>query len=94
LYALTAAYGSGTSTVARIEDLTPGSRHYFRYCTNDLAGNHSAGVTVMVDVDPDARPDGVGSAGDDASGETGCGCSGASTGLLSLVGLGLRRRRR
>jgi subtilisin family serine protease len=93
LYALGVGYGSGTETVARIEDLAPGSRHSFRYCAIDRAGNRSLGVVVTVDVDPNARPDAAGSAGDDATGTSGCGCSGASTGLLALAGLGLRRRR-
>jgi subtilisin family serine protease len=92
LYAVGVAYGAGTATVARIEELAPGSRHFFRYCTTDRAGNRSPGVAVTVDVPVDARPDGAGAAGDDAGAE-GCGCSGASTGLLALAGIGLRRRR-
>jgi subtilisin family serine protease len=93
LYAVGVSYGAGNDTVARIEDLAPGSRHYYRYCTTDRAGNISPGVAVTVDIPVDARPDGAGAAGDDAGAE-GCGCSGMSTGVLALAAIGLRRRRR
>jgi len=93
LYAVNVAFGIGADTVARIEDLAPGSRHYFRYCTTDGAGNISPGVAVTVDIPVDARADDGGSAGDDAPDTKGCGCSGSTTGLLALAALGLRRRR-
>jgi hypothetical protein len=71
----------------------PGRSHRYRVCAYDRVGFRSKGATVEVVVPGDGKQDGVG-AGSDAE-STIFGCTAAGTGgLLPLVGLLVRRRRR
>ncbi len=94
LYAVMRLWGDASDGRAVIEDLEPGSRHYYRLCVSDGANNEGQGVPLVVDIDPNAKADDAGGGSDDAGAANGCGCDGISGGIAALAALAVRRRRR
>jgi hypothetical protein len=85
-------FGKEVSGTISLDDLEPGSRHFYRLCMSDKVGNQSPGLVATVSIAADARADSAGSAADDGSGG-GFGCGAASTGLAGLLALAIRRRK-
>ncbi|MFM2153549.1 MAG: hypothetical protein RL199_1984, partial [Pseudomonadota bacterium] len=86
-------FGDVANGTISVPDIAPGSQHFYRHCVVDAAGNNSTGQTAYIAIDPNAKADAAGSAGD-APESSPLGCASTTPAAVLLAGLLERRRRR